>query len=294
MKIILTENQNKFIRRYEEIESGVWEFVLSRSLNSFHNFDDLLVELSWDVAQDVVSRMSIPEKDRVIFRNQLILFIKNNFYSELKELWDRNNPLNESKNIPLELRRRINKFEEELNTTLRESDPCEYARFDQYKRGIMNYTLMPFLDDENIHLNSEQNVFEIRDYLIKIFENKIRLHYDAYGEEHCPDDPEIVTESQIELSRRYEKLIELVDNGIDVLSQDEDFCGYTYNDFMEEVCWQVSDKIDRLNLSTEKVDVIEKVHRWVRNYLGLYIREEFDKLIQLNCVNSFDDAYEDD
>jgi hypothetical protein len=104
----------------------------------------------------------------------------------------------------------------------------------------------------------------------------------------------LITESQHELIRRYGKLIELVDNGIDVLSQDEDFCGYTYNDFMEEVCWQVTDKIDRLNLSTEKVDVIEKVHRWVRNYLGLYIREEFDKLIQLNCDYSFDDAYEDE
>jgi hypothetical protein len=104
----------------------------------------------------------------------------------------------------------------------------------------------------------------------------------------------IINESQLELVRRYEKLKELVENGIDVISQDEDFCAFPYNDFMEEICWQVSDKIDRLNLSTEKVDVIEKVHRWVRTYLGLYIREEFDKLIQLNCVNSFDDAYEDD
>ena len=31
-----------------------------------------------------------------------------------------------------------------------------------------------------------------------------------------------------------------------------------------------------------------------RNYLGLYIREEFDKLIQLNCDYSFDDEYEDE
>ena len=208
MKIIVTENQNKFIRRYQEIESGVWEFILSRNLNSFHNFDDLLVELSWDVAQDVVSRMSIPEKNRVIFRNQLILFIKNNFYTELKEFWDRNNPLNESKEIPSELRRRINKFEEELNTTLRESDPCEYSRFDQYKRGIMNYTLMPFLDDEGIHLDSKQNVFTIRDFLIKIFENKIREHYDVYSEMNCPDDPEIVTESltDLMLRRRYDDI----------------------------------------------------------------------------------------
>jgi hypothetical protein len=212
------------------------------------------------------------------------------------DLKEDGNWINESENkdhIPTKILRRLTKFEGELEITLRESDPCEYSRFDQYKRGIMNYTLMPFLDDENIHLDSKQNVFTIRDFLIKIFENKIRLHYDAYGEEHCPDDPEIVTESQIELSRRYEKLIELVDNGIDVLSQDEDLCSYTYSEFIEEVCWQVTDKIDQLNLSTEKVDVIGKVHRWVRNYLGLYIREEFDRIIdEHNCGGHYDDVDE--
>ena len=208
MKIIVTENQNKFIRRYQQIQSGIWDFVLRNRLNVFHKFDDFLVELSWDVANDVIRDMNIPEKDRVIFRNQLILFIKNNFYTELKEFWDRNNPLNESKNIPSGLRRRINKFEEELNTTLRESDPFEYARFNQYKRGIMNYTLTPFLTDENISLDSDENYFEIRNYLIKIFENKIREHYDVYSEMNCPDDPEIVTESltDLMLRRRYDDI----------------------------------------------------------------------------------------
>ena len=114
---------------------------------------------------------------------------------------------NEGNNIPSALRRRINLFDHELNTTLRESEPCEYSRFSQYKRGIMNYTLTPFLSDENISLDSDENFFEIRDYLLKIFENKIRLHYDAYSEIHCPDDPEIVTESKpLKFIRRYQEL----------------------------------------------------------------------------------------
>jgi hypothetical protein len=71
----------------------------------------------------------------------------------------------------------------------------------------MNYTLTPFLSDENISLDSDENFFEIRDYLLKIFENKIRLHYDAYSEIHCPDDPEIVTESKpLKFIRRYQEL----------------------------------------------------------------------------------------
>ena len=98
----------------------------------------------------------------------------------------------------------------------------------------------------------------------------------------------IINENQLELVRRYEKLIELVNNGINVLSQNndlnEDLCDYTYSDFIEEVCWQVSDNMDQLNLSTETVGAIEKVHRWVRNYLGLYIREEYDRIIdEQNC-----------
>ena len=208
MKIIVTENQNKFIRRYQQIQSGIWDFVLTHKLNVFHKFDDFLVELSWDVANDVIRDMNIPEDDYVTYRNQLIHFIRNNFYTELKEFWDRNTYLNESKVIPSELRRRIQKFEQELNITLRESDPCEYSRFDQYKRGIMNYTLMPFLDDEGISLDSKQNVFDIRDLLIELFENKIREHYDAYSEMYCPDDPEIVTESltDLMLRRRYDDI----------------------------------------------------------------------------------------
>jgi hypothetical protein len=243
MKIIVTENQNKFIRRYQQIQSGIWDFVLRNKLNAFHKFDDFLVELSWDVANDVIRGMNIPEDEYVTYRNQLINFIRYNFYTELKEFWDKNTYLNESKEIPSELRRRINKFEEELNTTLRESDPCEYARFDQYKRGIMNYTLMPFLDDENIHLNPKQNVFTIRDFLIKIFENKIREHYDAYSEMHCPDDPEIVTESltNVMLRRRYQELKDwvrsdysyLLDSGNTPMRAKEitiDHCPMTYLD----------------------------------------------------------------
>ena len=104
----------------------------------------------------------------------------------------------------------------------------------------------------------------------------------------------IITESQHELIRRYGILKELVDNGIDVLNQSADLCDYTFSDFLEEVCWQVSDNMDELNMDTETVGSIEKVHRWVRNNLGLYIREEFDRIIdEHNCNEGFDDADED-
>ena len=109
----------------------------------------------------------------------------------------------------------------------------------------------------------------------------------------------IITENQVEFIRRYKKIKDLVDNGIDVIQQevnwgDEDMCGYTYSEFIEEVCWQVSDKMEDLNMDTETVGTIEKIHKWVRDNFGQHIREEFDRLIdEHNCDEGFDDADDD-
>jgi hypothetical protein len=104
----------------------------------------------------------------------------------------------------------------------------------------------------------------------------------------------LITESQNEFIRRYNTLKELVENGIDILYQDVDVCSYTFSEFLTEVCWQVSDKMEFLNMDTETVGTIEKIHKWVRNNFSGDIKKEFDKLIQLNCYDSFDDADEDD
>ena len=101
----------------------------------------------------------------------------------------------------------------------------------------------------------------------------------------------ILTENQIEFIRRYKKIKELVDEGIDVLSNDEDFCGFNYSAFIEEVCWQVSDKMEYLNLPTDTVGMIENVHKWVTDNFDEYIRKEFDRVINYsNCNEGFDDA----
>lgn len=94
----------------------------------------------------------------------------------------------------------------------------------------------------------------------------------------------IVTENQIEFIRRYEQIKELVDMGIDVISNDEDFCGYTYGNFIEEVCWQVSDKMKDLNMETETVGTIDKVHGWVRNNFNKHIRTKYKSLLKKLCM----------
>jgi hypothetical protein len=101
----------------------------------------------------------------------------------------------------------------------------------------------------------------------------------------------ILTENQIEFIRRYKKIKELIDEGIDVISNDEDFCGFNSSAFIEEVCWQVSDKMEHLNLPTDTVGMIENVHKWVTDNFDEYIRKEFDRVINYsNCNEGFDDA----
>jgi hypothetical protein len=101
----------------------------------------------------------------------------------------------------------------------------------------------------------------------------------------------ILTENQIEFIRRYKKIKELIDEGIDVISNDEDFCGFNYSAFIEEVCWQVSDKMEYLNLPTDTVGMIENVHKWVTDNFDEYIRKEFDRVINYsNCNERFDDV----
>jgi hypothetical protein len=91
----------------------------------------------------------------------------------------------------------------------------------------------------------------------------------------------IITENQQSFIRRYSLLKELIDEGIDVLSQDDDLCSYSFSDFLSEVSWQVADKINLLSLPDNHIG---EVHRWVRFNFTTYIREEFDKLMNKhNC-----------
>jgi hypothetical protein len=101
----------------------------------------------------------------------------------------------------------------------------------------------------------------------------------------------ILTENQIEFIRRYKKIKDLVDEGIDVLSQETDICDYDFFGFLNEICWQVSDKLEHLNLPTNTVGMIENVHKWVRDNFDTYILEKFEIIMyDSNCNERFDDV----
>ncbi len=174
------------------------DHIYESSLNlEWSNFDELN-----NFYQDIYDFISEHFVDRI-----------DNFYENNKNICidEDGNWINESEmknHIPAKILRRLTKFESELEITLRESDPCYYARFDQYNREMITTTLREFIDDENLDLWDPGHFFPIRDFLGGTFEKKVREHYDAYGEMHCPDDPEIVNESidKLMLRRRYEEI----------------------------------------------------------------------------------------
>jgi len=92
--------------------------------------------------------------------------------------------------------------------------------------------------------------------------------------------------------RRREIIIDLIDNGIEVLRNDTDICDYTFTEFLIEVCWQVSDNSDvmGIELNSNKIDLI---HRWVRNNFSQYIKDEYLKLIDSEGCNDEDDDDDD-
>ena len=72
-------------------------------------------------------------------------------------------------------------------------------------------------------------------------------------------------------------------------------CDYDFFGFLNEICWQVSDKMEHLNLPTDTVGMIENVHNWVKGNFDTYILEKFEIIIDnSNCNERFDDEDEDD
>ncbi len=195
MKVIITENQHKFIRRYQEIEDGIWDFILTHKLNVMDTFDGFLTEICWDVAQDVVSKMNIPEEDYVTYRNQLIRFIKNNFYEELKKFWDRNHYWSDSKNInesydKIIFQRRYQQISEFIDRALsRFFDICLYTDVIDFVDRVMDYTADNLYDSLfNYNWDDQDKFYQpMYDFISEHFSDRIHKFYED-SKHYCIDE----------------------------------------------------------------------------------------------------------
>ena len=190
-----SDHEIKFKRRYQEIEDGIQDFILTHKLNVMDTFDGFLTEICWDVAQDVVSKMNIPEEDYVTYRNQLIRFIKNNFYEELKEFWDRNNYWSDSKNInesydKIIFQRRYQQISEFIDRALSRYDVCLYTDVIDFVDRVMDYTADNLYDSLfNLNWDDDTNdIYQgIYDFISDHFSDRIHEFYED-NKHFCIDE----------------------------------------------------------------------------------------------------------
>jgi len=184
----------KFKRRYQEIEDGISDFILTHKLTVMDTFDNFLTEICWDVAQDVVSKMNIPEEDYVTYRNQLIRFIKNNFYEELKEFWDRNHYWRDNKNINESydkrmFQRRYQYISEFIDRALSRYDVCIYTDVIDFVDRVMDYTADNLYDSLfNYNWDDGDEFYQpIYDFISEHFVDRIHEFYED-NKHFCIDE----------------------------------------------------------------------------------------------------------
>lgn len=83
-------------RRYEDIKNGIDNYLMGYSVGPILRFSDFMTEVSSNVSNDILEK-SKNDGDFVTSRNQMIQFIKNHFYEELKEYYDQNNYFSKNK-----------------------------------------------------------------------------------------------------------------------------------------------------------------------------------------------------
>ena len=185
----------KFKRRYEEIEDGIQDFILTHKLNAMDTFDSFLIEISYYVTIHIVHKMNIPEEDYVTYRNQLIRFIKNNFYTELKEFWDRNHYWGDNKNIneaynKRMLQRRYQHFSEFIDSALSRYDVCIYTDVIDFVDRVMDYTAdnlyesLFILGRDDNHSEYYQDIY---DFISEHFVDRIHEFYED-NKHFCIDE----------------------------------------------------------------------------------------------------------
>ena len=88
MKIIITENQYRLLRRQSEMKDRI-DSVLN-SLADHNNLrgvglDNILLIVSDSVGRDIADNANLKGDDYVTFRNQIIQYIRTNFYEDIKD-----------------------------------------------------------------------------------------------------------------------------------------------------------------------------------------------------------------
>jgi len=88
MKIIITENQYRFLRRQSEMKDKIDAILDSLAdQNDLRGvgLTNLLLIVSDTVGRDIADKTNLTDDDYITFRNQMIQYIRTNFYEDIKD-----------------------------------------------------------------------------------------------------------------------------------------------------------------------------------------------------------------
>jgi hypothetical protein len=184
--------------------------------------------------------------------------------------------------------RRIGRVENKIGTSLMENDPCEYSRYEQYRRVVINNAILMMTHDEDQTSHSFDNlsasdIFNFRDRIIPLFDEKIRDHYDSTD---CSEDSEIMSESlwfrrrgiQLDDSEYITLMKDIIAEGFDYT----DVCDYDYNggfkDFLHEILEGSS--VTFVNTFPEFTRLDDPQINHIDNYIYSFMSDKFGNLIE--------------
>ena len=161
---IIKENNIRLRRREsmikEKLDSIIQNNLTNKEFQSIP-FEHFRLLISDYVGTEMADELNLMGDEKVIFRNQIIQYVRNNFYDYLKEVWESKQNINESdegNNIPSALRFKIlkednrpNKFQKLIDSSLSIlREKCD----DQEERGadaeeIVNFEACDELSSTN-------------------------------------------------------------------------------------------------------------------------------------------------
>ena len=118
---IIKESNTAVLRRQNRIEVLFHDYLLSHNVTPQDSFDSFFQTLCWDIAVTIVDRTN------VTLRNQIIRFIKNNYYEEFKGWWERRQKKmgiseNTNESVPTDIEKRYKTYSKILNELTEEFD----------------------------------------------------------------------------------------------------------------------------------------------------------------------------
>ena len=275
MRVIITESQNAILRRYGRIKELFDNYLLVHNVTAFDTFESFFQALCWDIAVDMIDRTKMDQDSYVTLRNQMIQFVKNHFYEEYKEWWERRtNRINE--NVDKNKKFLTNVMGVDFTGNIQQVTSVYDVPYSFYRKGIFT---MP---DVASYLNrfGPMYIFEL-DGRRFIYQDRGR--YESFiSEDGIVYEDKIPEQLGIDImGLRFSDIVNLYFNEEDdVITEDED----------KMLRNRAQRRLGFINQHVNELDSDDVCEYWTKDEVDDYVDSSMSNIVQQVCeqIGSFD------